>query len=79
MKRVISLNAGGLRVGESHQRAKLTDHEVDQIRELHESGIGYRRLSRMFEVDKRTIARIVRCELRAQTIVAFKTVALPDE
>ena len=34
MKRVISLNAAGLRVGESHQRAKLTDAEVDQIRNL---------------------------------------------
>ena len=34
MKRVLSLNSAGLRVGESHQRAKLTDAEVDVIRDL---------------------------------------------
>lgn len=34
MKRVLSLNSAGLRVGESHQRAKLTDAEVDAIRDL---------------------------------------------
>lgn len=80
MKRVHNLNAGGLRVGESHQRAKLTDREVDQIRELHESGeLGYRKLATMFEVSRGTIRDIVKCKRRAQVVVGHREVCLPDE
>lgn len=40
MKRAyVFVNEAGRRVGESHPRAKLTDHEVDLIRQLAE-GIG---------------------------------------
>jgi len=78
MKRVVNLNADGLRVGESHQRAKLTDHEVDQVRELHDSGIGYRRLAKMFEVSKSLVRDIVKCRKRAQTVVGHREVCLPD-
>ena len=79
MKQVVKINAGGLRVGEDHQCAKLTDHEVDQIRDFHESGIGYRRLAKMFEVSRSLIRYIVRCERRAQVVTGFRTVHLPDE
>lgn len=79
MKRVISVNANGQRVGESHQRAKLTDHEVDQIRELHESGeYGYRKLARMFEVSRSLVRYIVKCRCRAQIVAGFREVQLPD-
>lgn len=33
----VLVNEKGRRVGETHPRARLTDHEVDLIRELHES------------------------------------------
>ncbi|MBI5900853.1 MAG: hypothetical protein HZB40_16730 [Rhodocyclales bacterium] len=62
----VAVNDAGLRIGEDHQNAKLTDREVDEIRALNESGIGYRRLARMFEVSRSAIAMIVRCERRAQ-------------
>jgi len=78
MKRVVCVNAGGLRVGEDHQNAKLTDAEVDRIREMHEQGIGYRRLAAMFEVSKTTIRLIVKCERRAQCAIASKVVHVPD-
>lgn len=33
MQKLIGVNAGGLRVGEDHHNAKLTNHEVDLIRD----------------------------------------------
>lgn len=62
----VAINEAGLRIGEDHQNAKLTNAEVDQIRSLNESGISYRHLAKMFEVSKITIAMIIRCERRAQ-------------
>ena len=79
MKRVYNLNAGGLRVGESHQRAKLTDQEVDQIRELHEAGMSYKQLALIFGVGKSTIQDIITCKCRAQTVAGYRVVRLPDE
>jgi hypothetical protein len=54
------------RVGEGHQHAKLTDAQVDQIRDEYEDGvegrgprIGYRALAKKWNVPKRTIRDIV--------------------
>jgi hypothetical protein len=38
--------------GENHHRAKLTDHEVEQMRQLHGEGYGYGKLAKMFDVSK---------------------------
>ncbi len=70
----IACNDAGVRIGESHQNAKLTDREVDTIRDLYDSGIGYRRLSAMFEVSKTAIRLIVKCERRAQCATRFRTI-----
>ncbi len=70
----VAINEAGLRIGEDHQNARLTNAEVDRIRALHEQGIGYQRLAYMFEVSKSTIAMIIRCERRAQTVATFRTV-----
>jgi len=46
---MISRNLDGYRIGQSHQRAKLTDAQVKEMRRLNESGeAGYRKLSSMF-------------------------------
>ena len=78
MRLTVTINANGLRVGEDHQNAKLTDAEVDRIRELHEAGNGYRRLAKMFEVSKTTIRLIVKCERRAQCAIGYREVHVPD-
>lgn len=39
--RQIAVNEAGLRIGESHQHAELTDAEVETIRELNEGGMSY--------------------------------------
>lgn len=77
--RTIGVNAAGLRVGEHHHNAKLTDHDVDLIRRLHEDeGMSYRVLARKFEVSKGAIAGICRYERRAQTVERFREVRVLD-
>lgn len=67
-QRTLTLNERRYRIGESHHRAKLTDEQVDQMRELHEEqGIGYRTLAKQFNVSKRTVRDIVQYKTRAQT------------
>jgi transposase len=66
--KTLTLNDRRYRIGESHHRAKLTDEQVDQMRELHEEqGIGYRTLAKQFDVSKRTVRDIVHYKTRAQT------------
>lgn len=75
IKRLVGVNDAGLRVGEDHQRAKLTDEEVDRMRTMHEKEhIGYRRLARMFELSTRTVAKICRYEMRNQTATRYRTI-----
>lgn len=79
MQKALGINGNGLRVGQSHQRAKLTDREVDTIREMYEPKVcGYRRLARMFDVSRGTIRDIVKCKRRAQVVVGHREVRLPD-
>lgn len=72
MTRQFKVNEHGLRVGEDHPNAKLTDHEVDLMRRLHDDGVGYKRLARMFEVSQETAARICRYEVRNQSVCGSK-------
>lgn len=75
--RSVGVNVEGRRIGQSHPRAKLTDHDVDLIRDLYEDGgWSYRTLADKFEVRKSTIQKIIICERRAQTVERFKAVPL---
>ncbi|NMF99559.2 hypothetical protein GPA27_19460 [Aromatoleum toluolicum] len=66
------MNDRGIRIGEHHQNARLTDAEVDLIRELHEDeGMGYGELAKRFDVGKSTIADICTYRRRAQTIARW--------
>jgi len=78
MKKTVAVNERGLRIGEGHQNAKLTDGEVEMVRTLHRDGLSYRTLAQKFEVSKSLIARICRWEKRAQTVAGWKAVHLPD-
>lgn len=76
---LVAVNEQGRLIGESHPRAKLTDHDVDLIRELAEYGMSYRELARKFECDESTIRRIVSCERRGSTPDRYKPAATrPD-
>jgi hypothetical protein len=72
-KRIVGLNDRGLRVGQDHQRAKLTDAAVEMIRRLHEDGLSYRVIALKFEISKTLVCYICRYERRATTAVRFKS------
>ncbi len=75
MKRVVAVTDRGLRVGEDHQNAKLTDAEVDNIRELREAhGFSYSLIADWFGVSKSTIAMVCRYERRAEVASEWKTI-----
>ena len=50
--------------GENHPNAKLTDREVESMRQLHECGFGYRRLAVIFVVSKTAVRKIVHYQMR---------------
>lgn len=72
MGRLIAVNEKGIRVGEDHQKAKLTDEEVELIRRLHKEGMSYPRIAAKFEVSHWTVGRICRYERRTQIAVHWK-------
>lgn len=74
-KRLVAINEQGLRIGEDHHRAKLTDAEVERLRQLHEEGIGYRRLAVIFEVNPTTVRDIVKFRTRAQLPSTWRSIS----
>jgi len=78
MRRVVAVNEKNQPIGEDHPSAKLTDHEVDLLIEMHEDNVGYRKLSQMFEISKSQVRNICKGIKRAQTPHGWKTVHLLD-
>ena len=77
---IVGVDENGNRVGEDHPRAKLTDHEVELIRELYETraewGGSARKIAEKFEVSKSTVVMIANYQRRATTPVGWRTVRL---
>lgn len=77
--RMLGFNEHGMRIGETHQRAKLSDHEVDLLRELHEEyprgharHMGYRQLAVKFDISIGHCRDICLYRYRAQTIATTR-------
>lgn len=78
--RVVKINDHGLRIGDDHPRAKLTDREVDHLLELRESDPefwSYARLAEAFDISKSQAGNICRGSQRNQTAKDFATVHMP--
>lgn len=73
-KRVVRINEAGLRIGEDHHNAKLTDAEVEMLLQLRYEGWGYRRLAAKFEVARNLVVLICRGKRRAQTCAGHRVV-----
>ena len=71
---LIAVNERGLRIGESHPRAVLSDLEVDVVLELRDAGWSFGRLAEHMDVSKSCIARICWGQRRAQFAVAWTRV-----
>ncbi len=78
LTRTIAVNALGRRVGDSHHHSKLTNAEVDQLLEMHESGVGYRKLSAMFEVSKSLVRNICKGRARCQVPTGWRKIYVKD-
>lgn len=61
---MIARNHTGHRVGECHQKAKLTDAQVRKMRELHKTGVGYRKLAKQFGCGMATARDIITMRTR---------------
>ena len=80
-KRVIYVGTdkSGIRVGESHQRASISDLEVDQMRELHEDyGIKAKDISEKMGIPLCTVKKIIRYERRTHRPERWKRVEIYD-
>jgi len=73
--RLVAINDRGYRIGESHSNSKLSDKDVEEIRDLHEfANMGYRQIATYYGVKKSIVAEICRYEKRVQTIFDWKKV-----
>lgn len=78
-RRLIAVGDYGVPVGEHHPKARLSDADVDRIRELHEeSGFSYGVLAIMFNTPKDTIAHICQYRRRTTTAVAWRAAKRKD-
>lgn len=75
MHRFIAVNEQGRRVGDSHHNAKLTDHEVELLRQLHrEKAMGYKKLAAKFECSVALAAKICQGRRRGQVVAQWRRV-----
>ena len=75
----VAVDENGVRIGETHGNAKLSDKQVDEIRDLREAGgpgSRYRDLAEKFAVPKETIAKICQYQRRATAIAGWKVILL---
>ena len=77
--KVVGVNDRGYRVGASHPKAKLTQEDVNRIRDLHEGEHrGYRRIARLVGLHRATVVQI--CSYtRWQTPTSFRKVVVQKE
>lgn len=76
MRRTVAINERGLRIGEDHQCAKLTDAEVELMHVLRAEGWSYRQLALTFEISKSHARYIVKGRWRSQCAMGWKTVVV---
>lgn len=74
MKRLIAINERGIRIGEDHQGAKLTNAEVERLLELRDEGLTYQQLAEIFEISKSGVRHICKGVNRCQAVVRCKQV-----
>lgn len=73
-KRIVRVNEAGLRIGEDHPKAVMTDSDVVLFHEMRAEGLGYRRLAAMFDISKSHARYICKGRSRCQTPTRFKEV-----
>lgn len=73
-KQLVAVNDRGIRIGEDHQRAKLTNASVELIRQLREDGMSFGLIAQKFEVGKATVYDICTFRRRAQVPARWRSI-----
>lgn len=69
----VGISEQGKRCGETHPRARLSDHDVDLIRELREThGLTYQAIADKFEISKSTVRDLCKYRRRCERPVRWK-------
>lgn len=68
MQKLVALNENGRRIGESHPRAKLLDHEVELLLALRDEGMSYSKLAEKFDMSKSGVRWICVGRWRSQAV-----------
>lgn len=71
-RRRLLYGENGYRIGETHRRAVLTDHEVELLLELHAEGKSHAWLAEKFEIPKVSVWSICSGRTRGQAAVRTK-------
>lgn len=74
-RRVVGVNERGIRVGQWHQRAILTDADIDRMLQLRDQGFGWKKLAAIFECSARH-CRDVCSGKKRQMATRFKEVEI---
>lgn len=77
--KLVLVNATGNRIGEDHQRAKLTNADVELVFYLREAGLSYKAIADKFDdlpggISRTTVRDILKGRRRAQVPAATKKV-----
>lgn len=68
----IHIGEYGRRVGESHGMARLSDHEIELIRQLGEQGMPAAEIAQKMEVGKRYIYKLLNYERRVSVVAQWR-------
>lgn len=69
---LVKRNENGLRIGESHPRAKYTDAEVEKVFMLADAGKRVTEIARTMEMPKSTVSLILSGRIRNQVAVRIE-------
>lgn len=77
--KMVATNDRGMRIGQYHHNARLSDATVDRIREMHEDeGLGYKKIAKALDLSLRTVRDICRYDRRAQTYEKWKRIEVEE-
>lgn len=78
--RLVATNDRGMRIGETHHRAKYPDALVDKVRDMHEEqGMGYGAIAQALNLSKSIVREWCRYSKRAQTCEGWKRVVVEPQ
>lgn len=77
--KTVGVNERGRPIGQYSAGAKLTDHEVSLLLDMHTEGLGYKRLAKKFDISIRSVRDIVSFRRRGQTVANWKRVMVSEK